>query len=418
MSTQSSKYPSVTFGITQPFQNIRLLEVPDEVLDIITNSTEGLYLKSSPPTDDSDATREGNLHLCSNKKAWLIKQVSTSNSVYITKALDLQQHHREVERDNEDFMSDGPDNVLSAPTLGITAISKPTSVLELYPVPTTSHENTISELRSRLIPTISTATDPSTTSPYSMQDLYNHIPAPTSIIERVFAQRCMFELPWSTRRSSLSDPSRTRPSSNAKAYTPTSDLLLETWRKVIEAATIANTKITGDLEADMLLEAFGEPSHGNNDDVFKALARKMFESDGYFTSLGLITKASGKREQEQLNEMEMSRWVGNMILKVHAGPNGALEKKSFEEIWEHAVPAAWVKYCSVEVLGTACEVTIDEANMSHVSWRPFAVDSGASPDSTEHQSTTKPAVSAATTKGKRRWHEKFAAQRDAKKAAQ
>jgi len=427
MSTQSSDFPPVPLGISQPFQNIRLLEVPDEVLDIITNSDEGLYLKSSPSTDYGATAREGDLHLCSDNKAWLVKQVSTSNSVYVTRASNLQQHETEYEGNGDHTTSNGQGHEVFTPDLGLTAIAKPTNILELYHVPAANHETTVTEHLNRLVPTISRAADQTIISQYSLQDLYNHIPAPTSLIKQVLARRCVFELPWSFSQFSPSDPFGMKSGPiisgpGARAYIPAADLLLETWHKINEAATISDTNITGDLEPDMLLDAFpdiDDPSD-RGDVVHKAIARRMFEKDGYFVSLGLIMKATDIQAKDELDGMEMTRWVGSTILEVHTAPDGhgVLDKDVFEEQWENAVPAAWVKYCSVEVLASACNITKDEQEKELVSWRPFATEigTGATPSAGDQESSSKPAPAPATSsKGKRKWHEKFAAQRNVRR---
>ncbi|KAK5939022.1 hypothetical protein PMZ80_008325 [Knufia obscura] len=425
MSTQSSGFLSTSLSISQPFQNVRLLEVPDELLDIIANSTESLYFKSSPSLDNDTATKEGNLHLCSNDKAWLVKQVSTSNSVYITKATKLEQHQNGSAGDDDHNMTDEHTN---EPSVGITAIAKPTNILELHPIPTTNHETTVSEHLNHLIPTIGLEPDSSIISQYSIQDLYGHIPAPTSIIKRILTQKCIFEQPWSIRQFSPSDPfgvkaDPTKSPPNAKAYAPTPALILETWRKICEAATIFETSITGNLEADVLLEASADSDSAdtsasdrlNIDEIYKAVARKMFGRDGYFVALGLITEATNLDTKDELNEIEMSRWVGNMILEVEAGPHGTIEKDDFERRWDHAVPAAWSKYCSVEVLSDACKVTASEHGKNMVSWWPFALESAVTSTANEHNVKVTNVVHAAPAKGKRKWHEKFAAQRKAKK---
>ena len=397
------------------------------MLDIITKSSESLYLRSSPSLEENGATKEGNLHLCSDKKAWLIKQVSTSNSVYVTRASNLPEHEAERESDGDHTMSNGQEPEASASNLGITAISKPMSILELYPVPATDHETTISEHLNHLIPTISRATDQSATSQYSLHDLHNHIPAPTSMIRQFLARKCVFELPWSPPQPSASDPFGMKPNSvktgtGGRAYIPTVKLVLDTWLKINEAATISDTEIAGDLEADMLLDAFpgdDNPPNGS-DDVYKAVAKRMFGKDGYLVALGLIINAKEIHAKDKLHVVEMSRWVGNTMLEMYSAldGNGTREKEAFEEQWENAVPAAWVKYCSVEVLASACKVTRDGEGKELVSWQPFVIEAGATSSASEQENSTKPAAAAAptaSTKGKRKWHEKFAAQRNVKR---
>lgn len=412
MSTQKATFPPVAFNIFQPSGNVRLLELPEELLSIISdtsdreNGNQALYFKSSPATDESSEngdSKEGHLHLCSNNKSWLVKQVSTSNSVYVTRT-------SAAIPDEDDLIAYATTDAGG----GITAFAKPTNTLELHAVPASSSEMVANEQLTRLIPTLQNAlqvSSPARTSRYSISQLHEHIPAPAVIITQVLSRRCVFQLPWSTSNLNMSRDVPTEPPQGAKAYIPSTKLLLETWNRIVEAATMSDTKITGDLEADVLLEGFSDIEDlmdNSAGDVYKAIAKTMFERDGYFVALALIKKAKNVGEKDTINEMETARWVGNMILKVHDSQTGGtgIEKESFEKQWEDAVPTGWVKYCSVEVLGSACAIELeDEKEM--VVWREYgqitAVQNG---------EDTK---AAAPSKGKRKWHEKFAASRNVKR---
>src|SRR5271156_3399898 len=115
MSTQTSTFPAIPFTHTHPQQSFRLLELPPELLELLssdnpptyviygiqldltlnrfrlTKSTR-LYLKSSnPPTNVSSTTtprtkgaEAGYVHLCSPTQTYQVRQVSTSNSLFVT----------------------------------------------------------------------------------------------------------------------------------------------------------------------------------------------------------------------------------------------------------------------------------------------------------------------------------------------
>lgn len=387
MVTRTMYSASTPLKISQPFQNVRLLELPDDLLNIITSSEQSgqpLVLKSSPSVRDSAS--QGSLHLCSNNKAWLVKQVSTSNSVYLTKSTE--------------FNADG-----------ITAFARPSSILELHPVKPVDYESTVSEILRRLVPTITHAAQNVAKSQYSKGQLYNEIPAPRDSITRVLGQSCVFEVPWSTRNalSITGDPADAQ---GGRVFVPSPSLLLEVWRNILEAAVISETKITGNLEADMLLEAFAETEDtaSQSHSILKAVARAMFTRWGYFETLGIITRSSRLDATNELNEMDLARWVGNMILRVaETESTPSIGKEQFETQWENAVPAYLAKYCSVEILGHSCNLQNDGQRQT-VQWREFRI---ASKDVADIGSTTKATVS--TSKGKRKWHDKFAATRTTKR---
>lgn len=411
MSTQNSDFPAISFSITQPFQNIRLLELPEELLDIIAkfsnaDNNEALYFKSSSASDGkkvNDEGKEGHLHLCTNDRVWLVKQVSTSNSVYVAQP--------STDTWDDDVLVPDP-NALGA---GITAFAKPTNLLELHPVPVTSYEHIVKDQLAGLIPSIDVDTQIGSgqSSTLSVKDLHDHITAPKNAITRVLAQQCVIELPW-TRSTSLPTTEDLFPSSRSGsyAYIPTLQLLLETWKQIVEVATMTETNISGDMEADTMLDAFCEADEQLME-KYKAIAKTMFAHGGYFEAIHLITKATSMEEQDQLNDMDMARWVGNLILRVHEQQK--MEKADFEQQWDNAVPASWVKYCSAEVLGHACAIE-QENGTETVAWREFDAGPDDKPVYTQEAGTTdgKPPA-AVTAKGKRKWHEKFAASRKVKR---
>lgn len=406
MSTQTSGFPAISFNIAQPFQNVRILELPEELLEIITkasskDSDDEIYLKSSPASEESSATsasKEGFLHLCTNDRAWLVKQVSTSNSVFVAKT--------STDSWNEDVLIPDPDAVGG----GLSAFAKPTSLLELHPLPATGYENMVKEQLERLVPRIDSQGLPGKISDYSIGALYEQIAAPKNAITKALAQQCVIRLPW--KQSTAFQDTLYSPTVNeGKAYIPTPPLLLATWKQIVEAATISETRVTGDLEADILLDAFCQ-AESEELERYKAVAQAMFADEGYFVALGLITKAISIETKDHLNEMDLARWVGNVVLQAHDKQQA--EKEAFERDWEDAVPVLWAKYCSVEVLGNACAIEkVDEEEI--VIWRKFGNDSEdeAAAQQEAVMADSKPPAAAA--KGKRKWHDKFATSRNVKR---
>lgn len=420
MSTQESKFPSVPFSIAQNLQNVRLLEVPEELLQIITDTNQKLYFKSTPaPSHARNGVegKEGNVHLCADDKVWAVKQVSTSNSIYITRTSSSGQT---VDDDGED--DDGGEMEVDSLEKdkksghGISAIAKPTSILELHALPPATYEAIVLDHLDDMIPTISSTldmpvTEASTT--YSLAQIQDHIPAPSSVIKHILSQRCVFEISNPTSHSSGED---TRQS---QAYIPSSRLLLSTWTEIMEVATLTGTNITGLKNIHIL-------DQGTDDDlsvdvseerqtrvIQKAISRRLFQEPGHLTSIGVMNNENGK-----LKDRECTRWVGNLILAAiqedDANSSG-VPKDDFEKKWEDNVPASWIKYCSVEVLRPACEATtVDGTDM--VRWAPFVLEGdGAAGNGAAGSSQGKSGAAGGGAKNKRKWHEKFAGQRNVKK---
>lgn len=115
MATQTSGFPSIPLDLKHPFQSLRLLEVPDEILDIIAQGQELSFVSSPASISSNTNTKEGNLHLCSANKTWLVKQVSTSNSLYITQT-DHSSHENGNAINEDEFTKDADTNTDSPMT--------------------------------------------------------------------------------------------------------------------------------------------------------------------------------------------------------------------------------------------------------------------------------------------------------------
>lgn len=439
MSTQKSRFPAIAFTVAQSLQNVRLLEVPEELLDIIVNTQQSLYLKSAAPSHTGNGVegKEGHVHLCTESKVWAVKQVSTSNSIYVTRTgkSEPTSHDEEGGAIDGNMEVDKPEGD-KEPSLGISAIAKPTSILELHALPPATYETTVHDHLSSLVPTISSPEDilvGVSSQTYRLDELYSHIPAPTSAIQRVLAQKCAFEIPRLAPQSSDRNPPE------RQTYIPTPSLLLSTWAEIVNNAVLTDTDITDIESINALLKANNNPEVLNDTDdntaddryakfIHRAISTRLFDSKhGHLATLGILTnKSQDTKQKPTLNIRECTRWVGNLILAVAASQEthaaSTLTKSTFEKQWEDTVPAHWIKYCSIEVLQSSCEVTaIDGQEI--VKWMPFTLennstDNGGGTKEISRSQTVSAGTGTATakaTKNKRKWHEKFAAQRDAKR---
>lgn len=423
MSTQESEFPSVPFSIAQNLQNVRLLEVPEELLQIITNTEQSLYFKSTPAASHAKngaEGKEGNVHLCADDRVWAVKQVSTSNSIYVTRASSSELNigsnggdddHGEMEVDS--LEKDKRSNSC------VSAVAKPTSILELHALPPATYEAMVLDHLNDMIPTISSTLDipvTETSETYGLAQIHNHVPAPSSVIKRVLSQRCAFEISKPTSQSTGENSIR------SQAYIPSSSLLLSTWTEIMEVATLTGANITGlenigildqgmdNKDLDDLSISMSEEQQTKS--IYRAISRRLFQKDGYLTSIGVINNENGK-----LNDRECTRWVGNLMLA--AAQDGAntsgISKEGFEKKWEDNVPTNWIKYCSVEVLRPACELTTVDGTDT-VRWAPFGLEGdGAAGNGAAGSSQARPGAAAGGAKNKRKWHEKFAGQRNLKK---
>ena len=157
MSTQADF--GIPFDISNEQKNFRLLELPPSLLALVAtkdppryvftmdvcalhpsipaNMSESLWLKSAESTNAyNDSQQPGqNAVLCTNNRTFQIRQVQSSNSVFIL------QPSGNYPGDNQ------------VPAQSLSAIGQCTSTLELVPLDTAASSATISQLlKNRLRP--------------------------------------------------------------------------------------------------------------------------------------------------------------------------------------------------------------------------------------------------------------------------
>ncbi|KAL9110159.1 MAG: hypothetical protein Q9227_005219 [Pyrenula ochraceoflavens] len=132
MSTQSSQ--GIPLTLKRPSQLFRLLELPPELIDLLSSQNPPtLQLKSShvsePTSYLSPEQKEiNNLHLVTADKSFIVRQVNTSNELYVagpTKHLDSALQSTDEENSLGGLAS------TSLTSSSLTALGKADSVLEL-----------------------------------------------------------------------------------------------------------------------------------------------------------------------------------------------------------------------------------------------------------------------------------------------
>lgn len=357
MATQTSNFPSIPLNIKHPFQSLRLLEVPEEILDIIAQGQALSFVSSPaslPSTNTNTNTKEGNLHLCSADKIWLVKQVSTSNSLYITQTDHSSHENINTINENEptkdaDLNTDIPmpdiDNtpIPTHPQTRLTITSKPTNTLELLSIPPQTYTATAQSNLTNLVPILSNPDldTPPPSSLYTPSDLPSQIPAPTTIVTNLIAQKCIFPHP-----------------SNQKSYIPSAALVLNTWTCLLNAVTDINTILS---DPDVISSAFGA-----TDTLYAAIAAHITP---HFRALDLLeqsttttansktipqTLASATQVELRFKKRETTLYIGRLVLQAAQDENPDLELEvNREEVmrrWESVVPGSWIGECDFESL--------------------------------------------------------------------
>ena len=440
MSTQQST-SSVPFSISHPQQHVRLLELTPELLALIT-ATENkshssanrkggkddgsdtdfdeidaqiankiyddlggrVQLKSAPPSDgDGSSTKpkEEFLHVCTEDKVWTVRQVSTSNSVYVLKAADVPG-----------LPSDDEEGSGAGTRPGMTAFAQPTSTLELLPIKFEARD--VEGAIRRLLPLqdLDGKANSTTTTKMSTKELFKSVPYPLHSI--LAAQRNVFVI---------------TPKHNC--CIPTPQLLLASWKAIFAMADeypLDTADMVGLGEYTTRLYREGDdslpPDSDEEMDYDDGGAAKPWGSGTDQSELLACTvRAIAEKFVEDVSEVERlayslegqlkgkatALFVGEMVIRCADG--GSLSVKELEEEWGNLVPESWRQFCIVGDL-TALGGVVDEPKGTIIWSRKEDVEATRSASSIKKAGATGGAnASAAPVSSTRNWHEKFGGQR-------
>ncbi|KAK6007939.1 hypothetical protein QM012_004753 [Aureobasidium pullulans] len=333
MSSQATS--ATPFSIAAELQPCRLLELPPDLLEYITTSdTPTLSFKAKDATDPE-------AFLTTRHKTYLLRQVHTSNTVYITTPAEHAQ--------------------------AITAISQCRSALECLPAPVHHAEST---LRSLLIPFSEPQDiDIRPSNAQSKEHVFAHTPMSHDECQTVWKDLVAFE-------------------HSGQSFRPTALVLARVWKWLLEIAYANAVNLAEPVQKeniDKMLDGEDEWPRGLVDAIFSKL------SENNQSSL-------------QLQQHVTVKWVGINTLGSYRQNNkqSIIDTAVFMDNWKDALPEIWRTEANLEMLKGLYKPSGGGKRMELVHNQSAHA---------EDATTGVPKPSAATTAGKRKWHEKFAAAR-------
>lgn len=393
-------------------------------------------------SDASGSAKQGFLHVCTDDKVWAVRQMSTSNSVYIARTTSPASSSPSSTL-NHEGIAEGHDSAPREDRHALTAFAKPASILELQESSNDGLEIAAGYLR-RLIAvwpasstdsitgiTSNTAANTTAHVYTTTSTLLDDIPCSATAIQTAVSLAPLFKIP------------------SGELRIPTQAFLLETWTKIVEISTILDLPFTHDL---LHHERFRVCLKTDMGEAGVELTRRILDSrDGLLSALGLMSEqsngngsnSSSKNSNERgdseshnssasirYDERGMARWAGRLILQVHlestSDPKiktsfsaGEQQRKpelsvtEFMQTWHSTLPASWTRHADLALLEDIIQIRSndDDGGGGEVVVL-LDTDGSASKGMRQQQSNAISKTSSATSKGKRKWHEKFAAQRD------
>ncbi|KAF2217318.1 hypothetical protein CERZMDRAFT_32236 [Cercospora zeae-maydis SCOH1-5] len=332
-------------------QRVRLLELPADLLALLTSEKPPrLHIKSIqvPPGGNP---KEAHSVLCTPDKTYQIRQVSTSNSVYLIQPRDLSDPH--------------PGAAAGLPRVGVEAVAKCDTSIELLP---TSATSAAPYLQAALPTYASTGNYGSIEGggQATKRELFSHIPLSDAECEAGWRQLACFE--------STDPPGCFIPSAKVKA---------EVWQSAMTAAVADGFDVCSPFpENDIPAYAIDLPGDWPRDIVI-----------GVFAGVSSSTPGGHLAVDEQ----KAVRFAGANLLQAKS-EGRAIEATAFLKAWRDAMPEAWRSKCDFAILQGYYSI---EDNAQSIRYLDTTADAKAAVDAS--------AKEAKSLGAKRKWHEKFKA---------
>jgi hypothetical protein len=312
---------------------------------LIANEAHSLHLKSQE--GPSGHTLESNAVLCTRDKTYTLRQVSTSNEVYLTQSLST--------------------NDVFPPQSRQEAIAKCDSTLELQPAMNVSAVPYIKAV----LPTFTTTGHHESKDPISKTQFFANIPLSDAECERAWQDLACFE---------LDDPPR--------ALLPSNGTKLKIWAAILTSATARGIDFTKPVDGHDTASITDE-----HDEWPVALSTAVIGS--------MSTTEDADSPNIHIDETKCARAVGEMLLRDRT-ENGrsATSLQNFVAAWADLLPEEWRLRADLSSLEGSYilenggqDVKVVESSIMHSSSGNAAA----------------PADAKATLGAKRKWHEKFRA---------
>ncbi|CAK1358501.1 unnamed protein product [Cercospora beticola] len=341
----------ITIQPESDMQRVRLLELPVELLAQITSENPPkFYIKSKQVLPGSNA-KEAHSVLCTPDATYQIRQVSTSNSVYL-----IQPH---------DLSDPDPGPVGGVPRVGVEAVAKCDTSIELLPTSATSAAPYIQAA----LPIYASTGNYGTVDGggyATKRELFSHIPLSDAECEAGWRQLACFE--------STDPPGCFVPSAKVKA---------EVWQSAMTAAVADGFDVCSPFpENDIPAYAIDLPGDWPRDIVI-----------GVFASVSSSTPGG----HLAVDGEKAVRFAGVTLLQAKS-EGRAIEATGILKAWRDAVPEAWRSKCEFAVLQGYYSIEDNAKSIRYVDTTAnvkIAVEASAK--------------EAKSLGAKRKWHEKFKA---------
>ncbi|KAL6719319.1 hypothetical protein ACLMJK_003558 [Lecanora helva] len=342
MSTQDSS--GTFFAICNQQQNLRFLELPPSLLEVIqSQGAPNLELKStatqsSGTLDDAPA----NAVLCTSNKTFKVRQVQSSNSVFVLQPISTTQASKDD----------------SLPSTSLSAIAQCPVTLELVP----TSPSALSFVR-KSIPAypgaeLGLSSDSSETR--NRNAVLESCPFSSGEFDNAWKELCCFE-------------------QSALAWRPSASTLVGIWKSILSASILRCLSFDDKLPMNKLESIIEEDNFP--DSLLRAVINRL-------------TSAHTESSDGPLDKDLTVFWVGTVLLESQQITRDSVLLSEFLQEWRDILPEGWKEYAHLDVL---------KGKYLQVSENQITYNAEAS----ENIVTADISIAKSSTKNARKWHEKF-----------
>ena len=328
--------------------------------------------------------------------------MSTSNSVFVTQSTVTKS------QDNDE----GFGSLQSLTSTAITAIARVDSVLELQPVSYSGE----AEL-TKVLPVWSPGSDfISDEVGRSKESLYSEIPLPESQLESAYINLLGFAI-----------------DSGAAVVRPSANQALKVWRS-LDATALENSidlssfffpsALVNQEPIPGLEEAPGRETQKLKEALLRYIVRTTTDiRETSTSSIEKVLESWNTDEKTWIAKEKLLLWTGLTLLASTDDPDETIdivsERMSAEKFlaeWRNLLPEAWRDGANNSLLSSFTTTENGHLQIANTHWPLLNANLS---KARENQASSKAAggISGGTADKKRKWHEKFKAERDARAAA-
>ncbi|KAF3003643.1 hypothetical protein E8E13_007947 [Curvularia kusanoi] len=292
----------VPFAIAANAQKLQLLELPSEVAALLEGpNPPRLHLKSSAPASDRPAYAV----LCTPNKTFHLRQVQTSNSLFVTEPRHLDSHGNDI------------------PVPATCAIASCPATLELHP----SDASAVALLHEVLpVYDIVAGDVDATGNAQSRAHIFQNLPLSDAECLAGWNELVAFEL----------DENTYRPSANA---------LSQAWRSINAAALAEGVKLDNQFLTEDIASAVADDGHPPN---FTKAVLRYLSDDGQ----------DPEGPWSCLDRTKTVAFVGRTLLAAKQGSADFLIA-DFTDTWEDRLPEPWRKDAKLSAIEGSYEFPSD-----------------------------------------------------------